>query len=156
MRLSVVAPAHDEAPNVPELIRRLTEALEGVEGDWELIMVDDGSRDGTWEVLIDAARRDRRVRGLRLSRNFGHQVAITAGLWASDGDLVVTIDSDLQHPPEAIPALLDQGAKGYDVVYGIRAAIAGESWFKRASAKVFYRLLNRMTSLNLPRGGADF
>jgi polyisoprenyl-phosphate glycosyltransferase len=156
MRLSVVCPAYDEAANVPELVRRLTAVLDPTGLDWEIIFVDDGSEDDTWRMLEEAAREDPRIRSLRFSRNFGHQVALTAGLEVSTGDLVVTMDSDLQHPPEVIPALLARAREGYDVVYAVRSAIAGESWLKRQSAQFFYRLLNRMTSLNLPRGGADF
>ncbi len=138
-----------------ELVRRLTETLERTEAEWELLLIDDGSEDETWELFEEAARRDERVRALRLSRNFGHQVALTAGLWASDGDLVVTMDSDLQHPPEVIPALLRKAGEGHEVVYGIRSAGTQEGWFKRRSAEFFYGILNRMTSLELPRGGAD-
>jgi dolichol-phosphate mannosyltransferase len=156
MRLCVVCPAYDEAANVPELLRQLKAVLDGTGLDWEVIVVDDGSEDETWRLLEQAAREDGRIRALRFSRNFGHQVALTAGLAASSADLVVTMDSDLQHPPEAIPALLARAREGYDVVYAVRSGTEGESWLKRHSAPLFYRLLNRMTSLNLPRGGADF
>jgi polyisoprenyl-phosphate glycosyltransferase len=156
MRLNVVCPAYDEAANLPELMKRLTAVLERTGLEWELIVVDDGSGDRTWQLLEQAAESDSRVRALRFSRNFGHQVALTAGLAASNGDLVITMDSDLQHPPEVIPDMLDKTREGYDVVYAIRSAATGESWLKRRSAEFFYRLLNRMTSLNLPRGGADF
>jgi glycosyltransferase involved in cell wall biosynthesis len=156
MRLSVVCPAYDEAENIDELIRRLTQVLGELELDWEIVIVDDGSDDPTWELLAEAAQRDQRIRALRLSRNFGHQVALTAGLAASDGDLVITMDSDLQHPPELIPDLIGEARRGHDVVYAVREAAEGESWVKRRSAELFYRILNKMTSLNLPRGGADF
>src|SRR5512134_1212531 len=156
MQLSIVCPAHDEAENVPELARRLREALEATGLQWEVVIVDDGSRDGTWEQVEQEAARDGRFRGIRFSRNFGHQIALTAGLAASDGERVITMDSDLQHPPEAIPELLDKADAGYDVVYAVRSEATGEGWVKRRSADLFYRLLNRMTSLNLPRGGADF
>jgi dolichol-phosphate mannosyltransferase len=156
MRLSIVCPAYDEAENIEELLRRLSRVLNELGGAWEIVIVDDGSDDRTWDLLVDAARQDGRIHALRLSRNFGHQIALTAGLAASDGDVVITMDSDLQHPPEIIPALLERAREGYDVVYAIRAAAEGESWMKRRSAELFYRLLNRLTSLNLPRGGADF
>src|SRR5262249_36759243 len=104
MRLSVVCPAYDEGANVQPLVRRLTEVLNEMAVEGEVVAGDDVSPDVTGRQIEDAARGDRRVRGLRLSRNFGHQVALTAGLWASDGDLVVTMDSDLQHPPEVIPS----------------------------------------------------
>lgn len=156
MSLSVVCPAHDEAANLTQLLRRLVAVLEGTGQEWEIVLVDDGSADQTWSLTAEAATREERIRGLKLSRNFGHQVALTAGLWASEGDLVVTMDSDLQHPPEVIPALLDRADEGNDVVYAVRAAATGEGLIKRASAALFYRLLNRMTSLQLPDGGADF
>jgi glycosyltransferase involved in cell wall biosynthesis len=156
MRLTVVCPAYDEAENVTELVRRLTVVLERTGLEWEVIVVDDGSQDRTWQLLERAAESEPRVRALRFSRNFGHQIALTAGLSASTGDLVVTMDSDLQHPPEVIPDLLDKAREGYDVVYAVRSVANGEGWLKRRSAEFFYRLLNRMTSLNLPRGGADF
>jgi polyisoprenyl-phosphate glycosyltransferase len=156
MQLSVVSPAHNEAANLENLIQQLTEVLDRLDLEWEIVLVDDGSADETWRLCEEAARRDPRVRGLRLSRNFGHQVALTAGLAASDGDLVITMDSDLQHPPEVVPGLLSEARNGSEVVYAIRASAAGESWLKRRSAGLFYRLLNRMTSLSLPHGGADF
>jgi glycosyltransferase involved in cell wall biosynthesis len=156
MDLSVVSPAHNEAANLEELLQRLSDVLGDLDLDWEIVLVDDGSTDATWQHCVEAAGRDRRIRGLRLSRNFGHQVAITAGLEASEGSLVITMDSDLQHPPEAIPALLRKAGDGYEVVYAIREEAEGEGWFKRRSADLFYRLLGRMTSLDLPHGGADF
>jgi dolichol-phosphate mannosyltransferase len=156
MSLSVVCPAHDEAANVQELVGRLREVLEGIGEEWEVLLVDDGSSDETWALCQAAAHEDERFRAVRLSRNFGHQVALTAGLSASEGDVVVTMDSDLQHPPEVIPAMLESAREGNDVVYGIREAATGEGWLKRRSAEFFYRLLDRLTSLDLPRGGADF
>ncbi|ERR1035441_4655098 len=156
MKLSLVLPVYDEAPVLPELYRRLRAALEGLPAEWEVIFVDDGSTDGSWAGVRALALEDERVRGVRLSRNFGHQIALTAGLEVAEGDAVVTMDSDLQHPPETIPALVRQGAKGFDVVYAIRGASDAESWFKVRSAAVFYWLLNKLTSLSLPHGGADF
>ena len=156
MRLDVVCPAYNEAENVSELVRRLTSVLDGEQLDWELIFVDDGSEDETWRLIEEATRQERRIRGLRLSRNFGHQIALTAGLTASTGDVVITMDSDLQHPPEEIPVLLEKAREGYDVVYAVRSTAEGETWLKRRSAELFYRLINRLTKLNLPRGGADF
>jgi dolichol-phosphate mannosyltransferase len=156
MQLSVVCPAYNEAANVPELLRRLTAVLEGTDLDWEILFVDDGSKDETWRLLSEAARGDGRIRALRFSRNFGHQVALTAGLAATSADLVIAMDSDLQHPPEVTPALLARAREGYDVVYAVRSSTEGDSWVRRHAAPLFYRLLDRMTSLNLPRGGADF
>jgi len=156
MKLSVVIPAHDEADTLPELLRRLDRVLAEVGSDVEIILVDDGSRDASWPLMQEAAQRDPRIRALRLSRNFGHQVALTAGLWAAEGDAVITMDSDLQHPPEMIPLLLERAREGFDVVYAIPGEEDTESWFKVRSARTFYWALNKLTSLDLPIGGADF
>jgi len=154
--LSVVLPAYDEALVLPDLLPRLLATLEGLEVNAEVVVVDDGSMDDTWSVLSGAAAHDARIRALRLSRNFGHQAALTAGLSHAQGDIVITMDSDLQHPPEVIPALLSRASEGYDVVYAVRSSIDSASWFKRASATFFYRLLNRLTALDLPEGAADY
>jgi len=154
--LSVVAPAYNEAAVLPAFFERLVEVLDATDEDWEAIVVDDGSRDGTWDVLEDAARDDPRIRGIRLSRNFGHQLALTAGMAVASGDTVITLDSDLQHPPEAIPSLLAAGRQGYDVVYAVRSAQDAAGFWKRFTARVFYRVLNRLSSLELPEGAADY
>jgi dolichol-phosphate mannosyltransferase len=156
VKLSVVIPARDEEEALPELLRRLERVLEELSPAWEVVVVDDGSADGTWEVVEGATARDDRVRGIRLSRGFGHQVALTAGLSATSGDLVVTMDADLQHPPEAIPALVAKAAEGFDVVYAIRSHADAEGRFKVSSARLFYRALNAMTSLDIPVSGGDF
>jgi dolichol-phosphate mannosyltransferase len=156
VKLSVVLPAQNEASCVGPLIERLTRVLESVGHEWEVVFVDDGSTDTTWPLLREAAARDPRIRGLRLSRNFGHQVALTAGLQAAEGDAVVTMDSDLQHPPEVIPALLEKAAEGFDVIYAVRGPKDSEGAVKIATARFFYWLLNRLSSLDLPHGGADF
>jgi glycosyltransferase involved in cell wall biosynthesis len=156
MKLSVVLPVRDEAPVIPDLIPRLTGALEGLDETWEVILVDDGSRDLTWAQLKDAADRDERIRAIRFSRNFGHQIALSAGLHLASGDAVVTMDSDLQHPPELIRSLLAKAAEGYDVVYAVRSKTDSASWFKRNSARLFYWLLGRLTALDLPQAGGDF
>ena len=153
--LSIVAAAYDEAAVLPELVRRVTAALDATGEEWELVLVDDGSRDGTWQAIAAAARTDARVRGLRLSRNFGHQLALTAGLSVARGDGVITMDADLQHPPEAIPRLLAARA-GNDVVFGVRSDLDAAGFWKRFSARVFYAILNRLSSLELPEGAADF
>jgi glycosyltransferase involved in cell wall biosynthesis len=156
MKLSVVLPVRDEAPVIPDLIPRLASALEALDEPWEVILVDDGSRDSSWALLEDAAERDERIRAIRFSRNFGHQIALSAGLRLASGDAVVTMDSDLQHPPELIGSLLAKAAEGYDVVYAVRSATDSESWFKRNSARFFYWLLGRLTALDLPQAGGDF
>ena len=156
MKLSVVLPVRDEAPVIPELVRRLTAVLEELDGDWEVVLVDDGSKDSSWDLLHAAADGDGRIRAIRFSRNFGHQIALSAGLHMATGDAVITMDSDLQHPPEVIPALLARADEGYDVVYAVRSSTDSGSWFKRASARLFYWLLNRVSSLELPQAGGDF
>lgn len=156
VRLSVVLPAYQEAAVLPTLLPRLLATLERLEVDWEIVVVDDGSTDETWSVLTVATGEDSRIRALRLSRNFGHQAALSAGLSVAGGAAVITMDADLQHPPEVIPLLLAKGHEGYDVVYAVRSALDSANWFKRRSASIFYRLLNRLTALDLPEGAADF
>ena len=156
MKLSVVLPVQDEAPVIPDLIPRLTSALEALGESWEVILVDDGSRDSSWALLEDAAEHDERIRAIRFSRGFGHQIALSAGLRLASGDAVVTMDSDLQHPPELIGSLLAKATEGYDVVYAVRSETDGENWFKRESARAFYWLFGRLTALDLPQAGGDF
>ena len=156
MTLSVVLPAHDEQHAIPELVSRLTTVLQTLDRPWEIVLVDDGSTDATWARIRDAATADERVRGVRLARNFGHQAALSAGLALAEGDLVVTMDADLQHPPEAIPALVARMEEGYDVVYAIRRTRDGEPWLKARASPLFYRVLNRLARLDLPEGAADF
>ncbi len=156
MKLTVVLPVRDEAPVIPDLVPRLTSALDALDETWEVIFVDDGSRDSSWALLEAAAEHDDRIRAIRFSRGFGHQIALSAGLRLATGDAVVTMDSDLQHPPETIRSLLTKAAEGYDVVYAIRTEHDSESWFKRRSAHVFYWFLGRLTALDLPQAGGDF
>jgi dolichol-phosphate mannosyltransferase len=153
--LSVVAPIYNERESVDELWRRLTPALASL-GPYEIVLVDDGSTDGTWEALRELARRDEHVRLLRLSRNFGHQIALTAGLDAARGEAVVLIDGDLQDPPELIPELVARWKEGFDVVYAVRERRDGESRFRLVAIAVFYRLLRRMTSTDIPADTGDF
>jgi glycosyltransferase involved in cell wall biosynthesis len=154
--LSVVAAAFNEADVLPAFIARVRSVLETTGDEWEVVLVDDGSTDATWDAIGVAADADRRLRGIRLSRNFGHQLALTAGMSVARGDGVITMDADLQHPPEAIPALLAAARGGNDVVYAVRSAEDAAGFWKRFSARVFYKLLNRLSSLELPEGAADF
>jgi glycosyltransferase involved in cell wall biosynthesis len=153
--LSVVAPIYNERESVEELWRRLTPALATL-GPYEIVLVDDGSTDGTWDVLRDLAARDEHVRLLRLSRNFGHQIALTAGLDAARGDAVVLIDGDLQDPPELIPELVARWREGFDVVYAVRERRAGESRLRLLAIAEFYRLLRRMAATDIPADTGDF
>lgn len=157
--LSIVIPLYNEAGNVDELLRRITVVVKNLPEpplDYEIICVDDGSRDATREKLFAAARIDPRLRIIALSRNFGHQIAATAGLDASHGDAVVLMDGDLQDPPELIADFLERYRAGYDVVYATRRRRSGESFFKVLTAKVFYRVVRRLTNVSIPIDTGDF
>jgi dolichol-phosphate mannosyltransferase len=156
--LSIVVPCFNEEPCLGELHQRLTAAArEAVGEDYELVLVNDGSRDGSWAVLRRLAAEDGHVVAVNLSRNHGHQLALTAGLDLCRGDNILIIDADLQDPPELLPAMLatmrDADA---DVVYGVRKSRAGETAFKRATAHGFYRLLSRATEVDIPLDAGDF
>lgn len=154
--LSVVLPVFNEQGGLPEVYRRVKAVLVKTGLSHEIIFVNDGSRDGSWQVLLDLANRDRMVKAVNLSRNFGHQVAITAGIDASGGASVIVMDSDLQDPPELIEALLQKYREGFDVVYAQRRTRDGETWFKRTTARVFYRVIRRMTTVDMPIDTGDF
>ena len=155
--LSVVVPCFNEEVVIRETHRHLVASLEKVPHlDFELIYVDDGSRDATLKHLRDLQRMDERVRVLALSRNFGHQIALTAGLQNAQGDAVVVIDADLQDPPEVILEMLDRWREGADVAYGLRTQREGEKAFKRWTASAFYRLIGRIADVAIPRDVGDF
>lgn len=153
--LSVVAPVHNELDSIDELVRRLTAALAPLD-EYEIVLVDDGSTDESWTRMLACAADDPHLHLLRLSRNFGHQAALTAGIEATRGDAVILIDADLQDPPEVIPALVARWHEGYDVVYGVRTDREGETWFKRSTASLFYRVLRSMTRVDIPADAGDF
>jgi glycosyltransferase involved in cell wall biosynthesis len=154
--VSVVVPVHNEVEVLPRFHERLLGVLEGLDAEFEVIFVEDSSTDGTWPLLREVCDRDTRIRALRLSRSFGHQGALTAGMWAAEGDVVITMDGDLQHPPETIPALLAKVAEGNDVVYAVRSETDSESRMTILRAHAFYWMLNRLARLDLPHGVADF
>lgn len=154
--LEVVVPFLDEEENLPLLYQRLESALQTVPVAWRLLLVDDGSTDQSPAWAATMAREDPRVRLLRLSRNFGHQVAITAGIDRSDADAIVIMDADLQDPPEVIPDLVVQWLAGNDVVYAVRRSREGEGLTKRLLAAAFYRVFRRLTSLDVPQDSGDF
>jgi len=159
--LSVVAPCFNEEGVLPEFLARVAKVLDGIAGSSEIVVVDDGSRDGTWRVMTEASAHDPRIVAVRLMRNHGHQLALTAGLSICRGERVLIIDADLQDPPELLPdmmAIMDgrDGKGGADVVYGQRRARAGESLFKRMTAAAFYRLIGRMTDVDIPLDAGDF
>ncbi len=154
--LSVVAPVWNEAVTIPRFYDRCRQVLDALDGTWEMVLVDDGSRDGSREAMRRLCEADPRVRALILSRNFGHQIAITAGLDYARGDAVVVIDSDLQDPPEVIGEMVARWREGYQVVFGQRVARAGETWFKRVTAAAFYRLIRRIANVDIPVDTGDF
>jgi glycosyltransferase involved in cell wall biosynthesis len=156
--LSVVAPLYNEEGNVAELVRRLRAAADGVTqiDGYEIVLVDDGSTDRTWELLVAHAAADPRIVIVRLSRNFGHQLAATAGLDTARGDAVILIDADLQDPPELIPAMVERWQAGFDVVYAVRRKRKGESKFKILTARLFYRTTRRLTKVSIPVDAGDF
>jgi glycosyltransferase involved in cell wall biosynthesis len=153
---SIIAPIYNETGNLPELYRRVSETMNQVGEPWEIVMVDDGSTDGSTDMIRELARQDAHVRPVIFARNFGHQIAVTAGLDYSRGKAVVIIDSDLQDPPEVIPDLIAKWREGYEVVYAVRTEREGESWFKLATASIFYRLIYRITDVDIPMDTGDF
>ena len=153
---SIIAPIFNETENLPVLLPRLSAVMDGVGEPWELVLVDDGSTDGSTEMILKLAEQDERVRPVIFARNFGHQIAVTAGLDYARGEAVVIIDADLQDPPEVIPEMIARWHEGYEVVYGIRTEREGESWFKLFTASLFYRLILRITDVKIPLDTGDF
>ncbi|MGQ9623556.1 MAG: glycosyltransferase family 2 protein [Candidatus Caldatribacteriaceae bacterium] len=156
VRFSVVVPVFNEEEVLPATYRRLTEVMERLSAPYELIFVDDGSKDGSPKILDDFAEKDSRVRVIHFSRNFGHQAAITAGMDYARGEAIIVIDADLQDPPEVIPEMVAKWREGYEVVYGKRVVREGETFFKRSTASLFYRFLRRMTDVDIPIDAGDF
>jgi glycosyltransferase involved in cell wall biosynthesis len=157
MFLSVVAPCFNEEDGLEEFYLRLKASI-GDAGisSYEVLLVDDGSSDRTWDIIRMISHRDKHIRGIKLSRNFGHQAALTAGLDEADGDYIFIIDSDLQDPPELLEPMLIKMKNGFDVVYGQRKRRSGENFFKLTSAKFFYRFLSLMADVYIPKDTGDF
>jgi glycosyltransferase involved in cell wall biosynthesis len=157
LRLSVVIPCYNEAEGMAELYRRVTAACrEAVGEDHEIVLVNDGSRDATWTVMTDLARRDPAIVAVNLSRNYGHQLALSAGLRICRGQRVFILDADLQDPPELLGPMMRRMDAGVDVVYGRRIHRAGETRFKKFTAALFYRLLDRLADVEIPVDTGDF
>jgi len=156
IKYSIIAPIYNELDNVPELHKRVRDVMSTLDGNWELILVDDGSTDGSTERIRELAAQDEHVRPVIFARNFGHQVAITAGWDYARGDAVVIIDADLQDPPEVIPGMIEKWKEGYEVVYAVRAEREGETWFKKTTAAAFYRIIYRITDVKIPVDTGDF
>jgi glycosyltransferase involved in cell wall biosynthesis len=153
---SIVTPIYNESGNIPELYHRVKTVMDGLGEPWELVMVDDGSTDGSTELLRELAKQDPHVRPVIFARNFSHQIAITAGWDYARGQAVIIMDADLQDPPEVIPDLIAKWREGYEVVYATRAEREGESWFKLFTASLFYRLIYRITDVKIPLDAGDF
>lgn len=156
IKYSIIAPIYNELDNLPELYRRVRAVMEQTAEPWELILVDDGSTDGSTERIQALAAEDSRVRPVIFARNFGHQIAVTAGLDHARGEAVIIIDADLQDPPEVMLDLIAKWQEGYEVVYAVRAEREGETWFKKTTAALFYRLIYRITDVKIPLDTGDF
>ena len=156
IRLSVVVPAFNEQEVLPEFHRRMAAVLASIPGRCEVVYINDGSRDNTLQVMLDLRARDARVCIVDLSRNFGKEIALTAGLDYARGEAIVVIDADLQDPPELIPQMIQQWEEGYDVVFAKRTLREGETWFKKATAKIFYRIMQRVSRVDVPSDTGDF
>jgi dolichol-phosphate mannosyltransferase len=156
--ISIVVPAYNEERNLDVLHRRVSEIMDGAVGrdDWELVFVDDGSTDGTWAAIDALNKSDVRVRGVRLSRNFGHQSALMAGLAAARGQAVIMMDADLQHPPELLPQLVAKWREGFQIVHAVRRDPPNLSWFKRVTSRAYYKMFVFLSGVEIEPGAADF
>lgn len=154
---SIVVPVYNERESLPELYRRVRDVMVPLGEPWELVLVDDGSTDGSTDLIRRLREEDpEHVRAVILARNFGHQIAVTAGIDYARGKAVILMDADLQDPPEVIPQLVEKWREGYHVVYAVRQARQGETWFKKATASLFYRLIRRITDVDIPQDTGDF
>lgn len=155
-KYTIIAPVYNETGCLQELWNQVSRVMNGLKEPWELLLIDDGSTDGSTEMIRGLAEKDARVKPVIFSRNFGHQIAVTAGLDYSQGEAVVIIDADLQDPPEVILELIAKWKEGFQVVYAVRTEREGESWFKRTTASMFYRLIYRITDIKIPLDTGDF
>jgi dolichol-phosphate mannosyltransferase len=156
IRYSIVAPCYNEEGNLPTLHQRIKEVMEQTGESWELVLINDGSADRTPEIMREINTIDPRVHFIDFARNFGHQIAVTAGMDYAQGEAVVLIDADLQDPPELILEMIQKWKEGYKVVYAVRSERKGETWFKLFTAKLFYRIIFRITDVNIPLDTGDF
>jgi len=155
--LSVVVPCYNEDGNISELYNRISAACKGTVGsEYEIVLINDGSRDNTWREITTLHFSDEHIVAVNLSRNYGHQVALSAGLSVCAGERILIIDADLQDPPELLPEMMAAMDQGADVVYGVRSERLGETWFKRVSARLFYRILARVVDVDIPVDAGDF
>jgi len=155
-KYTVIAPIYNEIENIPHLYARVCEVMDQTGEAWELVLVDDGSKDGSTEALRELGKKDDRVRPVIFARNFGHQIAVSAGMDYARGDAIAIIDADLQDPPEVILELIEKWKEGYDVVYAVRSEREGESWFKLTTAALFYKFIQKITDVDIPLNTGDF
>jgi len=153
---TIIAPIYNEIDNIQTLYTRVSEVMDSTGESWEFVMVDDGSSDGSTDAILELKKKDDKIVPVIFARNFGHQIAVSAGLDYSQGQAVTIIDADLQDPPEVILDLIEKWKEGYEVVYATRSSREGESWFKLFTAAAFYRLIQRITDVNLPMDTGDF
>jgi polyisoprenyl-phosphate glycosyltransferase len=156
VQYSFIVPIYNEQENIPELYRRVAAVMTSLDAPAELLLIDDGSRDASLGMIRELHQQDPRVCYLSFARNFGHQIAVTAGLQFARGQVVVVLDADLQDPPELIPAMVDKWHEGYQVVYAQRVQRRQESWLKRFTAYAFYRILKRLADVDIPTDTGDF
>ena len=153
---SIIAPIYNEKGCFNELYQRVSEVMNSTGEAWEFVMVDDGSSDGSTEMIRELCKKDKKVRPVIFARNFGHQIAVTAGLDYCRGDAAIIIDADLQDPPEVILELIAKWREGYEVVYALRTEREGETFFKKATAAAFYKIIYRITDVKIPMNTGDF
>ncbi len=156
--ISIVSPAYNEEKNVPLMVEEVKKVMENLQKDYdfEYILVNDGSVDNTWEAIVNESKKDERIKGLCFSRNFGHQMALTAGLDHAKGDAVIYCDSDLQQPPEVFPQLIKEWEQGSEVVHTKRLETEGEPFFKKLMSGFFYKVINKFSNVRIEEGMADF
>lgn len=154
--VSIVVPVFNEEENIRVFYEEVCKYMQPLNYDFEVIFVDDGSRDKTPLILAELAEADEKVRGLLLARNFGHQIALTCGLDHAEGDIVITMDGDMQHPPQMIPMLIEKWEAGFEVVQTIRKTTEGVSWVKNFTSAMYYKLINAMSNVHIQEGGSDF
>lgn len=154
--ISIVVPVYNEEDNIEHFYEAICDVFKNLQYDFELVYIDDGSKDRSREILRELEKKDERVQPIFLARNFGHQLALTCGLDHADGDAVVMMDGDMQHPPELIPVLLQKWEEGYEVVQTIRETTEGVSWLKKFTSRNYYKVLNSISSVHIQPGGSDF
>ena len=155
-KISFVVPVFNEEENIHEFHRRLTQVMAPLPYDYEILFIDDGSRDRTSLLIRELAEKDPYVQGYVFARNFGHQLALTCGLDQSTGDAVISMDGDLQHPPEMVPDLLKKWEEGYEIVQTVRKSTEDATWFKSLTSRLYYKLINSMSEVRITPGGSDF